>query len=109
MSTKDELIRELLVIAKRNAKSDLLAVLCSYGDTLTDEEVVQFLRDHNATPTPDEIKETIAGLIRSTTFASMAIRDLYNHASGRRELPRELATLEVSPDLAERFGVHKRS
>jgi hypothetical protein len=46
---RDAIIRECTKAAKNlGAKSDLLGILCSYGETLTDDEVLEELRHWNS-------------------------------------------------------------
>lgn len=46
---KDQIIRELATAcANLGAKSDLLGAACSYGDTLSDEDVLSMLKEWNA-------------------------------------------------------------
>ncbi len=58
--TKDEIIREMIKAMKTlGAKSDLLGIVCSYGETYEDEEVLAELREWNsaaagAAPTASE-------------------------------------------------------
>lgn len=49
MGNKTEAIIQELIISLiiLGAKSDLLSTICSYGDTLEDEEVLEMLRDWN--------------------------------------------------------------
>lgn len=48
--TKTAIADELVVALKRlGADPELLSIIGSYGDTLSDEEVLQLLRDWNAT------------------------------------------------------------
>lgn len=45
---KDKIILELTkVIRKQGAMSDLLCIVCSYGDTLSDQEVLEQLQEWN--------------------------------------------------------------
>lgn len=49
VDTKDKLIRELIVACKNlGAKSDLLGKICSYGETLDDQFIVDELRHWNS-------------------------------------------------------------
>lgn len=46
LEVKDAIIREMVKSLKRlGAKSDLLGVVCSYGETYTDEQVLEELRE----------------------------------------------------------------
>jgi hypothetical protein len=48
LAVKDDIIRELVRAVKTlGAKSDLLGVACSYGETYTDEQVRDGLREWN--------------------------------------------------------------
>ncbi len=40
-----EMIKTITILG---AQSDLLCIVCSFGDTLTDEEVLEMLRDWNS-------------------------------------------------------------
>ena len=47
--TKDQLIREMILVTKNlGAKSDLLGTACSYGETLSDEDVLRLLKEWNS-------------------------------------------------------------
>ena len=47
-SIKEQLIQELITtITNLNAKSDLLCIVCSYGDTLSDEKILEQLKEWN--------------------------------------------------------------
>ncbi len=46
---KDAIIREMTkAMANLGAKSDLLGIACSYGDTLDDTDVLSMLREWNS-------------------------------------------------------------
>ena len=52
MDTKDQIIRELgTTLELLGAESFLRAIIYSYGDTLTDDEVLSMLREWNARQT----------------------------------------------------------
>ena len=47
---KAQIAKELYVAMERlGADPDLLSIIGSYGDTLTDEEILALLREYNAT------------------------------------------------------------
>lgn len=49
MQMKDSIIRELIQSTKHlGAKSDLLGIVCSYGETLDDATVLNLLKEWNA-------------------------------------------------------------
>lgn len=46
--TEDQIVSEMITAMKHlDAQSDLLCIVCSLGDTLSDDEVLEMLRDWN--------------------------------------------------------------
>ena len=47
---KTQIAKQLYIATERfGADPDLLAIIGSYGDTLSDEEILRLLREYNAT------------------------------------------------------------
>ena len=67
IALKDAIIREMVVSIKQlGAKSDLLGIVCSYGETLSDGQLLELLKEGNELETLRGNKHQDAGVATST-------------------------------------------
>lgn len=62
---KDTIIRQMIIAIKHlGAKSDLLGIVCSYGETLSDNDIIELLQEwnsHGPIGAVDKIREIASG------------------------------------------------